>query len=215
MLFSRLAVAMCAVVLTVPAWSGTLVLYPFTSDTSPTNVAPGITSILGTSTLASSIVADDNFGVVFQAYGPNGNASAAAALANNLYFTLTLSITPGTFTTLAFNFDVGKGGNSDSRGYFVRSSLDSFATDILSATLPAGSQQAPLPASFSVNAPGQTSVAFRFYVWAPTDQNSVDFRNLEVGDGIPEPGTWALAATGLAAALLRRRRLTQRDTQLA
>jgi hypothetical protein len=204
MFASRLAAALLAVSLTAPAWSATLVLYPFSTDGSPTIVAPDVTPVLDRSTLLNSTVANDGFGNVLQAYSSAN--SAALALANGQYFTLSLSITPGVFANLVVNLQVGKGGNNDPRGYFVRSSLDGFTMDIFAAVLPNGAKQAPAPASFSVDAIGQTAIDLRFYTYAPSTGNSVDFRNLEVADGVPEPTTWALVATGLLSATLWRRR---------
>jgi len=208
MYLSHLATALVSITLLAPAMSASLVLYPFTTDASPTNIAPGITPTLDLTTLTSSIVANDGFGVVLQAY--SSATTAPLALANNQYFTLSLGINPGAFANLVVNFQVGKGGSSDPRGYFVRSSLDGFTTDILSSVLPSGAQQAPASTSFSVDATGQNAIDLRFYTYAPSTGNSVDFRALEVSEGadaIPEPTTWALVASGcLVAALWQWRR---------
>ncbi len=211
MLASRFAMALVGVTLTMPTWAATFVVYPFTTenDASPSFVGSGITPTLTLSTLDHFTVTDDGFGTVLQAYPVSGSTSAALALTNNSYFTLALSITPGSFTTLQFNYEVGKGGSSDPRGYFVRSSLDGFTTDILLTNLPNGAQQAPQAESFSVDATGQTAVSFRFYGFSPTTNNSIDFRNLIVSDGVPEPASWTLATAGLLALTFFRKRRAQ------
>jgi PEP-CTERM motif len=191
-------------VLALPASAQDLVLYPFSTNLNPTVVAASVTPALGLATLSNSFIGDDGFGNVLEAYPTAGSTSAALALANNSFFTLTLSVTPGTFGPVVVNFNAGKGGSSDPRGFLVRTSLDGFASNVLSQTLPSGTQQAPAPQSFSLNLSGQSAVTLRFYVWTPFPAaNSVDFRDLEVAGSVsatPLPPTWSLALIGLAAA---------------
>jgi hypothetical protein len=200
----RFTLLLLFAVLALPASAQDFVLYPFSTNLNPSVVGAGVTPALGVATLSGAFIADDGFGNVLEAYPTAGSTSAALALANNSFFTLSLSITPGTFGPVFVNFNVGKGGNSDPRGYFVRTSLDGFASNVLSQTLPSGANQAPAPQSFSLNLTGQSSVTLRFYVWTPNPaNNSVDFRNLEVArnvPGTPVPPSWSLALIGLAIA---------------
>jgi hypothetical protein len=166
---------------------------------------PRTTPTLGLATLSSAFVGSDGFGNVLEAYPIAGSTSAALALVNNSYFTLALSITPGAVGPVVVSFNVGKGGNSDPRGFSVRTSLDGFASDVLSQTLPSGANQAPAPQSFGLNLTGETAVTLRFYVWSPGTNNSLDFRNLQVAGPLsatPLPPSWSLALIGLAAASL-------------
>lgn len=187
--------------LSLPAWAQNFVLYPFSTDLNPTTVGAGVTPTLSPAALSTFFINDDGFGNILDARPTSGSTSASLALTNNSFFTLSLSITPGTFGPVVVSFDVAKGGDSDPRGYFVRTSLDGFATDVLSQTLPSGANQAPAPQAFSLNLAGQSSVTLRFYIWTPDpNTNSVDFRNLRV-DGTPAVSSvpiptlkeWALA----------------------
>jgi hypothetical protein len=169
------SVAFCC--LALPASAQDFVLYPFSTNLNRTVVGPGVTPALGGVTLSGAFIGDDGFGNVLEAYPAVGSTSAALALANSSFFTLSLSITPGNFGPVGVNFSVGKGGNSDPRGYFVRTSLDGFASNVLSQTLPGGANQAPAPQSFSLDLTGQSSITLRFYVWTPNPaNNSIDFR---------------------------------------
>jgi hypothetical protein len=81
---------------------------------------------------------------------------------------------------MVVRFEVGKGGTSSPRGYFVRSSLDGYTSDLVLVTFPDG-QAAPSLESFIVNAAGQTAVTFRFYIFTPDyTENSIDFRNVRI-----------------------------------
>lgn len=147
--------------------------------------------------------------------------SAATAISTSSYFTITVnasSTVPMALSQLLF--DVGKGGASDPRGYFIRSSLDGYASDLFAQTLPLGVTQAPT--AVVVNLSGiagmdrVSAVTFRFYVYTPTPtSNSVDFRNLTVvgsqAPALPVPVnqlTWllALALAVLGGALQMRQR---------
>lgn len=118
-----------------------------------------------------------------------GATSAAQALTLNSYFSLQLTSTTGDLGMLAINYAVAKGGNSDPRGYLVRTSLDGYVADVTNQVLPAGANQAPAAATFALNAAGQATVTIRFYVWTPDPVGaySVDFRNLAAvqANGVP------------------------------
>jgi hypothetical protein len=116
-------------------------------------------------------------------------------------------------TTL--QFEVGKGGNSDPRGYFIRSSVDGFASTLFATNLPTGPQMAPALQTIDLSTlsayQNLSSVDFRFYVWTPNPTfQSVDYRNLQLqGTVVPEPSSLALfavAAAGLGLFHHRRKR---------
>jgi len=90
------------------------VVYPFSADVNPSAIGAGVTPRLGLTTLSNAFIGDDGFGNVLEAYPIAGSTSAALALANNSFFTLSLSIAPGTFGPTTVNFNVGRGGSSES-----------------------------------------------------------------------------------------------------
>ena len=122
-----------------------------------------------------------------------------------------------TYDLNSLSFEVGKGGSSDLRGYFIRSSVDNFATDLINVTLPTGSQQAPSLASVDLSSYKNISATtFRFYVFAPTDNTSVDFRNIQLtsaAGAVPEPLTilGAMTAAGFGAGFKRKLAKSKKD----
>lgn len=183
-----------------------LVRYPFTADTNPSALGVGVqsSSYNGTS-LGGSYVSDDGFGSVLQAYPSAGSTDHDSAAANGSYFSITVTANGGDDLDLgSLQFEVGKGGSSDPRGYFIRSNVDGFASDLFSTLLPSGSQQAPALQSIDLSGSpvfqNLASIEFRFYVFTPDPSgNSVDFRNLELSSvSVPEPATlWLMGVGGL------------------
>lgn len=165
-----------------------LVHYPFISDENYTVLSPDLASSdLDFSNLEDYYISNDGFGVVLQSYPACGADNYANAVTEDSYFTLTLTGND-IFDADSLLFEVGKGGSADPRGYFVRSSIDNYVTDIISETLPSGNQQAPVLKKIKLGEDfeGISSVTFRFYVFTPSCTSySVDFRNLVVKK--PEP----------------------------
>lgn len=188
--------------------SETLVYYPFTSDLSYTILSSSISSAtIDHSSLRGFSVGDDGFGSVSEAYPVLGATSYATAVSNNSYFTLTLTAT-GTVNMDTLVFEVGKGGYADPRGYFVRSSVDGYASDLISETLPSGFAAAPVRKAIALGSAydGFSSVTFRFYVFTPDDGScSVDFSDLYVkgssGVSAVPVSTWSIVAAMLLIAL--------------
>lgn len=168
-----------------------MVQYDFNVDTNPTAIAGNIaSSTYDGSLLSGSYIGDDGFGDVLQSYPSSGSTDAATALANNSYFTITINAVGGqTFDLDTLSYKVGKGGDSDPRGYFIRSSLDGYTSDLYSETLPLGSQQAP--ALRTVPLAGftdLTTVTFRFYIFTPSfDEYSVDWSEVSFLGSAPIP----------------------------
>lgn len=158
-------------------------------------------------------IGDDGWGQVLMAYPTAGSTSASLALSNDSFWSLTVTAAAGqTLDIGSIFYSVGKGGSSDPRGYFIRSSVDSFASDIAGSQLPTGANQNP--GDFSVSLAGNpayqglNSVTFRFYNYTPNPGfNSVDWRNVGL-IAVPEPSDYALVfgAGSLGAVIWNRRR---------
>lgn len=110
------------------------------------------------------------------------STTAAAAVANNQYFTFSVTANPGyllTGTNLTFN--ASRGGTSTPRGYVVRTSVNNFASDLAADAVATNRPvwtniNIPLGATF-VN---QTAVTFRIYVYAPGTGSSLEFDDITV-----------------------------------
>lgn len=196
-----------------------LATYSFAVNTGASFVAAGVQSTsFGGGGLSNYYVGSDGFGNVLEAYSAPGAISAASALATNSYFDIILSATPGNSLHLdSLNFDAAKGGASDPRGYFVRSSVNGFSSDIFSTNLTSGANAAPAPVSIDLSSFGNlSSVEFRVFVWVPDFQlNSIDFRNLSLMGNVvaeaqdppplPEPMSLSLIFIGIAGIAAIRR----------
>ncbi|MDD5277592.1 MAG: PEP-CTERM sorting domain-containing protein [Methylovulum sp.] len=181
-----------------------LVQYPFTTDSNPSVLGAGVqSSAYNGSSLSNSYVGDDGFGNVLQAYPSLGSTDYGSAVTNNSFFNITVTANGGNHLNLgSLQFEVGKGGSSDPRGYFVRSSVDGFAGDLFSTLLSSGTYQAPSLQTIDLSSlptfQNLSSIDFRFYIFTPDASiNSIDFRNLELSSSnIPEPSALWLMMTG-------------------
>ncbi len=143
-------------------------------------------------------------------------ATAADALSNDWYFTIAL--TPnGSMSIDTINLDWTRGGISSVRGWFIRSSLDNYASNLYSNETPAGTPIGFQPASISLS--GFTGLRsqtdFRFYIYTPTTFRYIDFNNISfVQSGNPGPPAadvpGPLPVFGAAAAFGWSRRLRKR-----
>jgi hypothetical protein len=138
-------------------------------------------------------------------------ATAADALSNDWYFTIAL--TPnGSMSIDTINLNWARGGTVGVRGWFVRSSLDNFATDLYSNETPNGTAKVLQPASISLSGfTGLTSQTdFRFYIYTGTTGRYVDLNNISfsgpASTNVPGP----LPLFGAAAAFGVSRRLRKR-----
>jgi hypothetical protein len=193
MTVTRLIGALALCTLSALSHAATLVSFPFTATTNATGVTfPALNASFASSLpQITPFISDDGFGNVLEAY-----------------------------PMAQLMFEVGKGGASDPRGYFIRSSLDGYASDLFAQTLPVGATAAPVATVVNLSSiPSMarvSAVTFRFYVYTPTPtSNSVDFRNLSVvgslAPAVPVPMnqfTWILGLMLLAMAVvaLRQRR---------
>jgi len=137
-------------------------------------------------------------------------ATAANALSNSWYFSVTLTALT-TMSVGSIEVDWSRGGTSENRGWFVRSSLDGFASDLYSNTTPAGTATGLQSQSINLSGfTGLSTVEFRFYIWTPTTNRYMDFQNLRFmspsSAAVPLPGAAGLAAVGLVGLSRRRRR---------
>jgi hypothetical protein len=182
----------------------------------PSSVAAGliatpVTDPAGTVGIEISSAATTPAGAPFLRLDPQGSSpDAATAVANNKYYEFSLTGDAGNTLNLTnLEFDVMRGGAGTPRGYVVRSSLDSFASNLSQAdveTVRPNYTHIIVPLS-ALNVPG---VTFRIYSYSPAGGSSLDYDNITVnGDVVPEPSTLGvLALAGLTLLARRSGRLT-------
>ena len=209
-----LAVAAVGMLTTARPATAQLATYTFTGSPgtlAPTTVDPDVSagSVNFTGSAGSQAnILSDNF--VFNA--ANSTTSAALAVSNNSYFQFTVtpdSLKKMSLTSLDFDGAFGSAG-----GFVVRSSVDSFATNLQSQTWATGY---PTFTSYSTDLTGSqfqdlsSATTFRVYVFTTSGAggNAAVFDNMALNGFIPVPeptsilAVSALAMTGVAG--LRRR----------
>ena len=107
------------------------------------------------------------------------STTAAAAVSNNQWFQFTVGANAGYIMDLSsLTFDAARGGSSTPRGWVLRSSIDAFAANIATATIPT-TQPTLTPFSVSLSAPSYQSlvapVTFRIYGYAPATTGAGNF----------------------------------------
>lgn len=142
------------------------------------------------------------------------DASAATALANNWYFEFTL--TPSSSMDIgSIDADWSRGGTTGTRGWFIRSSVDNYASDLFAVESPGGT--ATGFQHVNVELTGftdlSTATSFRFYTYTPSTGRYMDFRDVQFNElagggtsAVPEPSGFLATSLLLGAAGLIRRR---------
>ena len=126
-------------------------------------------------------------------------ATAVDAIANDWFFNVRL--TPNSTMDIAsIEADWSRGGTSGVRGWFVRSSQDSFATNLYFNETPAGTATGLQHVSFNLSGfTGLGTTDFRFYIYTPADFRYMDFQNIQFNaPSVPEPSTYCMALAGVA-----------------
>lgn len=202
------------------AGAAVLVKYPFNNNTDGSNGFAYTTFDSGV--LASSVVAKgaglgeysvgtDSWSGSTQVLktGPGtevSNATAADAVANDWYFQFTLTPT-SSMDIRSIEADWSRGGTTAVRGWFVRSSLDSYASNLYANETPIGTATGLQHVGFNITGfTGLTSaVTFRFYIYTDRTGRYMDFQNVQFNShAVPGGAGGALLATALMG--LRRRR---------
>lgn len=140
------------------------------------------------------------------------STTPAAAVANNQFFQFTTTPTPGFELDLtSLTFDAGRGGGSTPRGFVLRSSLDGFASDIATGTIPTVQ---PTLTPFSIDLSGisfqgiTSALTFRIYGFTPSAPLvGVFYDDLTLNgtvvsaQAVSEPGTLTMVGMGLLGLL--------------
>lgn len=150
--------------------------------------------------------------------GPNSSttSSAANALANDWYFQFTL--TPNSSMDIrSIEADWSRGGTGGVRGWFVRSSVDNYVTDLYANETPDGTATGLQHAAFDVSGNTGLSAAttYRFYIYTTSTSRYVDFQNVQfnshsLSSSVPEAAAastlWLWSGALLGLMIHRRRR---------
>jgi hypothetical protein len=144
--------------------------------------------------------------------------TAEAAVAENIFFQFTVTPNIGFEMDLSsLTFGVARSGGSTPRGWVLRSSVDGFATNLATATIPT---VIPTFTPESVDLSGAqfqnltAATTFRFYVYSPSPASNLNFDDIVLNGSvtnqkIPEPGTVALVLLGVAGVALRWRGMSK------
>jgi hypothetical protein len=133
-----------------------------------------------------------------------GSTTVNDAVADNRFWTFSVTPGDGPLNLQSLQFDAGRGGSTTARGFALRSSLDGFAANIVAGDVPA---QRPsftpydidLTAPVYQNLPVGTPVVFRIYVYSPGGGATLEFDNVRLnGALVPEPGSAGMLGLGLA-----------------
>jgi hypothetical protein len=205
------------------ASAAALVIYPLDNNTDGNNGFNYTT--FNSSALASSVIAKGpgmgQYSVATDGLSPNvqvlktgpgtsiTGATSADALANDWYFQIAL--TPNSSMGIdSIEADWTRGGTLGIRGWFVRSSLDNYASDLYSNETPNGTAKGLQHASFDITGfTGLTNqVDFRFYVYTNTAGRYMDFQNIQFNStsAVPEPTSCLLLFLSSSLVICRRRR---------
>lgn len=139
-------------------------------------------------------------------------ANASYALSNNWYFQITLS--PKTAMDIrSIQLDWSRGGTGGARGWFVRSSVDNYASNLHSVDTPNGTPVGlnSVGFDFTSHTGLASETTFRFYIYTDSTGRYVDFRNIQFNSHslttpIPEPSLPIATASLLALGMTLRRR---------
>ena len=205
------------------ASAAVLVSYPFDNNADGNNGFNYTT--FNSSALASSVLSKGSglgqFSVTTDSLSPNvqvlktgpgttiTGATITDALANNWYFQIAL--TPSSSIDISsIEADWTRGGTTGVRGWFVRSSLDNYASDLYSNETPNGAPKGLQHVSFDITGfTGLTNqVDFRFYIYTSTSGRYMDFQNIQFNGAspVPEPTSCLLLCLSSSLVICRRRR---------
>ncbi len=114
------------------------------------------------------------------------SATASAALSRDWYFEITL--TPRVAIDLrAVSADWSRGGTTATRGWFVRSSLDNYASDLYANETPVSTPTGLNSVSFPLTGFSNiaTPITFRFYIYTDATGRYMDFQNIAFYRSVP------------------------------
>jgi hypothetical protein len=211
---AKAAILLSLTTLAVAARGDVLVDYSFDG------IPASLTKITAppTSTAANLSVTDINATASHASLLASGNnniflgrllSTVDASVSGDRYFEFTVTPDHGYQLDLTgLSFDVARGGDSTPRGWALRSSLDGFAANIGTDTIPTVQPSFTSAAVSLGAAPYQDltdGITFRVYGYMPTESTYIGlyFDNVNLQGNVslvPEPGAYAaVAAAGLLA----------------
>lgn len=193
----------------VPASAAVIVQYTFPGSAfAPTTTASNTTATPVNATDSSANLEPGVFSDSIFLRQVVLSTTPAEAVSNNQFFQFTATPDAGFELDLTnLTFDAARGGFSTPRGWVLRSSLDGFATDIATATIPTA-EPTLTPFLIDLSGPAFQDVAsamtFRIYDFAPSIGVGIFYDNLTLNgavaqvQAVPEPASLALLGLGLA-----------------
>lgn len=120
---------------------------------------------------------------------PVSTTTASLAVANNSYFSFTVTPTLKEMDFSSLTFKVARGGSSTPRGWVVRSSIDSYTNNIDSGDVPT---VRPTWTDESVSLSGASyqnitaAVTFRIYIYAPSTGYSLEIDEITLNGTVSD-----------------------------
>lgn len=177
--FRPAAMSILLLLLTATANAEVIVQYDgtlFTPSTQATNISGGtmtnasMTNLTkGGSTYTSS--------PIYFLFPASGATSSSTAVSTSSYFSFSVTPTDLEMDLTSLTFDAARGGSGTPRGYVLRSSIDSYANNITTASI--GTVR-PTFTSFTIDLSGASyqnltsAVTFRIYAYSPGTTSTVD-----------------------------------------
>jgi len=205
-----------------PLHAGVLLTYPFSNSGDGQNgFAP---SAFDSSVLASqavtkgpglnqfAVAVESTLGMIVLKTGPSTSVAATAANALSLDWYFSINLTPqSTMDISCIEMDWSRGGTTGTRGWFVRSSQDNYATDLYSNETLNGTAVGLQHVSISLSGfSGIGATDFRVYIYSGTTGRYMDFQNVQFNGlsaaAVPEPSTLAILGLGSLGVAYRARR---------
>jgi hypothetical protein len=164
--------------------SQVIISYPFTENLLPSVIDDNISSrnldlyAYSRKPFDMLSIKSNGFGNVLNVYPFTGSTTSINTVS---YFSISFNTNLNYFCDIhSISFEVGKGGNSDPRGYVIYSNQDNFTVPIADIQLPTGLIQAPKSTTFNLSFDEITVFDLRIYIYTPIQTNSINFRNFTI-----------------------------------
>jgi hypothetical protein len=185
--YSRIIIFILVLFMTSCSHAATLVQYAITGDSleTTTNAANIAGGTLTNASLGTFVANNLSYATapVIRLIPPGGTTNASTAVSNNAYFSFTVTPTNVEMDLVSLTFEAARGGSSTPRGWVLRSSVDSYATNIDTDTISTvrttlSTQTIDLTGAAFQNL--TSAITFRIYFYTPSTSSSIEVDDITV-----------------------------------